>query len=199
MLALPLERRMRTTAAAAALIIVVCLTSRGITAAQGLGAVGGVVKDQTGSVLPGVAVRVVSVELVERVRTTVTDATGRYRVANLPPGAYTITFTSVGFRPIVRVDVAVSAGLTTAVDADMLVGPPDSRGKVPGGPGPLGSIASAAQRRPYVRCGLTIVPADPRVDPKIRVPLDQGQARPSVGSGMTHPMRTIAPRVCAGK
>ena len=66
---------------------------------QGLGAasVAGTVKDASGAVLPGVTVEAASPVLIEKVRTTVTDSEGRYQLAELRAGTYTLTFTLAGF------------------------------------------------------------------------------------------------------
>ena len=53
----------------------------------------GVVKDTSGAVLPGVTVEASSPALIEKVRTAVTDGSGQYRITELRPGAYTVTFT----------------------------------------------------------------------------------------------------------
>src|SRR5688572_30563607 len=52
----------------------------------------GTAKDVSGAVLPGVTVEASSPALIERVRTVVTDATGQYRIVDLRPGTYTVTF-----------------------------------------------------------------------------------------------------------
>lgn len=184
------------TIAATVLVLAGFLAFRGIAAAQELGTVAGVVKEKSGAVLPGVRVRVASAGLIERIRSTVTDGSGRYQVVNLPDGVYTVTFSLAGFNPVVRIGVEVSAGLTVAVDAEMTVGTLNDRVTVPG-PRPLGSISSAGLMRPYVRCGLTIVPADPTFDPKIRVPVARAPRGPLVGNPTEHSMRTIAPQICA--
>jgi len=57
----------------------------------------GLVQDTSGAVLPGVSVEAASPVLIEKVRTTTTDANGRYSIPDLRPGAYTITFTLSGF------------------------------------------------------------------------------------------------------
>jgi protocatechuate 3,4-dioxygenase beta subunit len=54
--------------------------------AQVLGSIAGTVRDASGAVLPGVMVEASSPALIEKVRTAVTDASGQYRVVNLPPG-----------------------------------------------------------------------------------------------------------------
>ncbi len=62
----------------------------------------GEVKDTTGAVLPGVTVEAASPALIEKVRTAVTDGSGRYRIESLPPGSYTVTFSLTGFAPVKR-------------------------------------------------------------------------------------------------
>src|SRR5688572_13034466 len=52
----------------------------------------GVAKDASGAVLPGVTVEASSPELIEKVRTAVTDGSGQYRIIDLRPGTYTVTF-----------------------------------------------------------------------------------------------------------
>src|SRR5499426_979142 len=68
----------------------------------------GEVKDTTGAVLPGVTVEAASSALTEKVRTAVTDSSGRYRIEPLPAGSYAVTFSLTGFAPVKRQDVAVS-------------------------------------------------------------------------------------------
>jgi hypothetical protein len=47
----------------------------------------GVVRDPSGAVLPGVTVEASSPALIERVRVSVSDGTGQYRIENLRPAA----------------------------------------------------------------------------------------------------------------
>src|SRR5262245_45114965 len=62
----------------------------------------GVVKDSSGAVLPGVTVEAASDVLIERVRTVTTDSQGLYRIVDLRPGVYTLTFTLPGFNSFKR-------------------------------------------------------------------------------------------------
>src|SRR2546428_12018615 len=80
--------------------------------------IAGVVRDATGAVLPGVAVEVASPALIERVRTAVTDDQGQYKVIDLRPGTYTVTFTLPGFATVKRGDIQLRGGFTAAVNAD---------------------------------------------------------------------------------
>jgi outer membrane receptor protein involved in Fe transport len=59
--------------------------------------IAGVVKDTSGAVLPGVQVEVSSPVLIEQSRTAITDSQGVYRVVDLRPGTYKVTFTLQGF------------------------------------------------------------------------------------------------------
>src|SRR5262245_1997090 len=69
-------------------------------AALAQGAITGVVKDVSGLVLPGVTVEAVSPVLIEKVRSVTTDETGQYRVIDLRPGTYSVTFSLPGFKTV---------------------------------------------------------------------------------------------------
>lgn len=82
----------------------------------------GVVRDTSGGVLPGVTVEAASPVLIEKVRSVVTDESGVYRIVDLRPGAYTVTFTLPGFNTFRREGVVLPAEFTATVNADMGVG-----------------------------------------------------------------------------
>jgi hypothetical protein len=82
----------------------------------------GVVKDSSGAVLPGVTVEVSSPELIEKVRTAVTDDAGRYRIVDLRSGTYAVTFSLTGFGSARRQDIALAGTFTATVDAELKVG-----------------------------------------------------------------------------
>src|SRR5687768_11261428 len=85
-------------------------------------AVAGVVRDPSGGVLPGVTVEASSSALIEKVRSVVTDNTGQYRIVDLRPGTYTLTFTLPGFNTVARTGIEVSGSGTVTVNSDMTVG-----------------------------------------------------------------------------
>src|ERR1700704_1165822 len=74
----------------------------GRTSAQSSGAIAGVVKDATGAVLPGVTIEARSPALIEKVRRAVTNDQGEYRIVDLRPGTYSVTFTLAGFGALTR-------------------------------------------------------------------------------------------------
>ena len=57
-------------------------------AASAQSTIAGLVSDTTGAVLPGVTVEAASPALIEKVRTTVSDAEGRYTIVDVRPGVY---------------------------------------------------------------------------------------------------------------
>jgi len=82
----------------------------------------GVVKDNSGAVLPGVNVEAASPALIEKVRTAITDGSGRYRIENLQPGTYTITFSLSGFSSVKHENQLVTGTGVITVDAELRVG-----------------------------------------------------------------------------
>jgi hypothetical protein len=92
------------------------------SAAYAQTALAGVVKDSSGGVLPGVTVEAASSVLLEKTRTAVTDASGQYRIPDLLPGKYTVTFTLTGFSTVKREDVDVAGSGVVSINADMKVG-----------------------------------------------------------------------------
>ena len=86
------------------------------------GAIAGVVKDGTGAVLPGVMVEAASPVLIEKTRAAVTDSAGQYKLEQLRPGAYTVTFMLTGFSTVRREGIEISAGFTAPVNTTLKVG-----------------------------------------------------------------------------
>jgi hypothetical protein len=90
--------------------------------AQSNSNIAGVVKDSTGAVLPGVTVEAASPSLIEKVRTAVTDSAGQYKIINLVPGTYTVTFTLQGFNTSRREGIELTASFTANISVDLRVG-----------------------------------------------------------------------------
>ncbi|MBI4265817.1 MAG: TonB-dependent receptor [Acidobacteria bacterium] len=91
-------------------------------AAYAQGTLAGVVRDSSGGVLPGVTVEASSPALIEKVRSTVTDDTGQYRIVDMRGGTYTVTFTLPGFATVKREGVGLAGEAIVTVNADMRVG-----------------------------------------------------------------------------
>ena len=103
------------------LVALVCLVLFPL-AASAQSSLAGLVRDESGGVLPGVTVEAASPVLIEKVRTGVTDEQGRYRIVDLRPGPYRITFTLTGFSTVVREGVDVPTNVTVTINADLKVG-----------------------------------------------------------------------------
>src|SRR5262245_55319570 len=86
------------------------------------GNIAGIVKDSTGAVLPGVTVEASSPALIERVRSAITDDKGQYKIVDLRPGVYSVTFTLPGFTTVKREGIELTTQFTAPVNADLKVG-----------------------------------------------------------------------------
>src|SRR2546427_197030 len=84
--------------------------------------IAGSVKDSSGAVLPGVNVEATSPELIEKIRTAVTDGTGQYRIEDLRPGAYTVTFSLPGFTTLKREGIELTGTFTATINVELKVG-----------------------------------------------------------------------------
>jgi hypothetical protein len=92
------------------------------TPASAQSSITGLVKDATAGVLPGVTIEVASPALIEKVRTAVSDAQGRYSIVDLRPGIYKVTFTVQGFTTFVQEGIDLPSNFTATVNADMKLG-----------------------------------------------------------------------------
>jgi hypothetical protein len=84
--------------------------------------IAGVVKDTTGGVMPGVSVEAASPALIEKVRSATTDSSGQYKIIDLQPGTYTVTFVLPGFNTVKREGIVLTSDFTAAVNAELRVG-----------------------------------------------------------------------------
>ena len=85
------------------------------------GSIAGTVTDNSGAVLPGVAVTITSVQR-KTVDTVVTDENGRYTRERLLPGAYEVRAELQGFKLAVVPEVTVAVDTQTPVNFTMEVG-----------------------------------------------------------------------------
>jgi hypothetical protein len=82
----------------------------------------GTVKDTSGAVLPGVTVEASSPALIEKVRGAVTDGSGQFRIVDLRPGSYVVTFSLEGFSAIKREGIELTGNFIATVNVEMRVG-----------------------------------------------------------------------------
>ena len=101
--------------------ILFVFTFAGVYAQQTSGTISGVVKDETGGVLPGVELTTRNTG-TEATRTVISDDEGRYRAARLAPGDYELRAELAGFQTAVLQNIGLSAGQTAVLGVTLRVG-----------------------------------------------------------------------------
>lgn len=102
--------------------LIYCLSIGSSLSAQSTtGTISGTVLDQSGAVLPGVALTITHVE-TGAIRTIVTGNRGEYRISNLPPGSYQVQASFTGFQTGVRSGITLTVGRVAVVDFALSVG-----------------------------------------------------------------------------
>jgi hypothetical protein len=120
-------------------------------------AISGTVRDTSAAVLPGVTIEAASPELIEKVRTATTDGSGQYRIENLRPGVYTVTFALPGFSTVKREGVALAGSATFAVNAELRVGSLEETVTVTG-ESPIVDVQTAQRQSVVARDVITALP-----------------------------------------
>jgi hypothetical protein len=141
-----------------ALLVALVLVSPAAALAQSGSSIAGVVKDGSGAVMPGVTVEASSPALIEKVRTAVTDGAGQYKIVNLVPGVYTVTFTLTGFNTVRRDALELTSSFTATVNADLRVGALEETITVSGA-SPTVDTQNVVQQQVMTREVLNAIPA----------------------------------------
>jgi hypothetical protein len=110
-----MERRPVTLSALLCVLLLPAMASAQAT-------LSGTVRDSSAAVLPGVSVDAASSALIEKVRSATTDGSGQYRITDLPPGTYSLTFTLAGFNTVKRDGITVSGSGVIPINIDLAVG-----------------------------------------------------------------------------
>jgi hypothetical protein len=117
----------------------------------------GVIRDTSGGVLPGVSVEAASPSLIEKTRTVVSDAGGQYRIEELRPGTYSVTFAIEGFNSLKRDGIELTGSFTATVNVELKVGTLAETVTVTGA-SPIVDVQSARQQRVIGREVLDAIP-----------------------------------------
>ena len=116
--------------------------------AQAQASIAGVVRDPSGAVLPGVTVEASSPALIEKVRSVVTDGSGQYRIIDLRPGTYVVTYTLSGFSLVRREGIELTGTFVATIDVDLRVGSLEETITVTG-ESPIVDIQRTTQQRVF--------------------------------------------------
>ncbi len=131
----------------------------GASAQQAGSGIAGVVRDTTGAVLPGVTVEASSAALIEKVRTATTDGQGQYKIVDLLPGPYSVTFSLTGFSSIRRDGIELTTAFVATLNAEMKVGSVEETITVSGA-APSVDIHNVVQHRVLTREVFDVLPTN---------------------------------------
>ena len=92
------------------------------SAASAQSIITGTVRDVSGAAMPGVTVEAASPVLIEKVKAVVSDGNGNYRITDLRPGVYSVTFTLPGFSTYRREGLELPSDFTATLNAELKVG-----------------------------------------------------------------------------
>ena len=126
-------------------ILSVPLIAHAASAQEGNSAIAGLVRDTSGAVMPGVTVQAESPALIEKTRVVVTNEQGQYRLEDLRPGVYMVTFTLQGFSSIRREAIELPASFTATINIELKVGAVEETITVTGA-SPVVDVQNAAPR-----------------------------------------------------
>jgi hypothetical protein len=83
--------------------------------------VSGTITDQSGAVVPGVSITIVS-QGTGLKRSAVTDTAGEYRFAGLPTGDYSLRIQKTGFQSQIREGVELTSAAEVTINSQLAIG-----------------------------------------------------------------------------
>jgi outer membrane receptor protein involved in Fe transport len=96
-------------------------TSQVVSGQDTTGGIQGTVKDPSGAVVPGAKISIAGTSLMGN-KVLVTDTSGYYHFANLPPGTYSLAVSANGFATTKRDGLTIEVGHLPTVDLVLKVG-----------------------------------------------------------------------------
>ena len=117
----------------------------------------GRVSDESGAILPGVTVSARSASLQVSEATAVTDGKGEYRLIELPPGLYVVTYALQGFQSVRHDDIRLVAGFVATLNARMSIGTVSETVTVRG-QSPIVDVNSTTTSTQFLREQLEAIP-----------------------------------------
>jgi len=102
-------------------LVVFAFSAMGFAQSTTTGSIGGVVSNPNKEVVSGAAVTVKNIG-TNKEDTATTDDTGRFKVANLQPGNYSVAVNATGFSPSTSENIVVEVGRETTLEIALSVG-----------------------------------------------------------------------------
>jgi Carboxypeptidase regulatory-like domain len=163
-------------------LVIMAVTSPAVSAqsAQSASLVGRVT-DESNAAMPGVTITLKSPALQVPQVTAVTGSEGDYRLLELPPGVYSVSFELSGFQTSVRTDVHLTTGSAGRVDVTMKIGTVSETVQV-SGQSPVVDTVNAAGQTTLMQDQLRSIPMGGTMQEML--PLAAGlsmQSKPDVG------------------
>jgi hypothetical protein len=127
------------------------------TSAYAQSVITGTVRDASGAAMPGVTVEAASPVLIEKVKSVVSDGNGVYRITDLRPGIYSVSFTLTGFNTYRREGLELPSDFTATLNAELKVGALEETITVTG-ESPIVDVSSTSRTQILSRDVLDAVP-----------------------------------------
>jgi carboxypeptidase family protein len=150
----------------------------------------GQVRDDTGSVLPGVTVTATGPALQVPQVITITDAEGGYRLSPLPIGLYTVTYALPGFQTLSQANIRLEVAFVAKVDQVMKIGALTETVTVTRA-SPLVDVVASGTKTDLSQETLTLLPTNHDglkvylgQTPSVREPIEVGTS--GVGAALTY-------------
>ena len=118
----------------------------------------GTVRDVSGAAMPGVTVEAASPVLIEKVKSVVSDGNGNYRITDLRPGIYSVSFTLPGFSTYRREGLELPSDFTATLNAELKVGALEETITVTG-ESPIVDVSSTSRVQVLSRDVLDAIPS----------------------------------------
>ena len=147
-------RAARHVLSAAVVAVLLCAPATALAQAT----ITGVVRDTSGAVLPGVSVEASSPVLIEKTRTAISDSSGQYRIVDLRPGTYDVSFTLPGFNTLRRTGIELTGTFAATVSAELRLGSLEETVTVTG-EAPVVDVQSVNRQRVLTREVMDAIPA----------------------------------------
>jgi hypothetical protein len=150
------------------------------SAAYAQSAIVGAVKDSSGAAMPGVTVEAASDVLIEKVKSAVTDTDGNYRIADLRPGTYKVTFTLTGFKTYLRDGLQLPSEFTATLNAELGVGQLEETITVTGA-SPVVDVTSTSKTSVLNREAIDLIPTGRSIQGMAQLVLGVSLSLPDTG------------------